>query len=665
MMQFSNSCEPAFTRTGFCNWKDATRCFNRHEHSASHAEAVMKWGSYCAGLNVANQLNSKRVDEQKLATRMLLKILSSIRYLARQGIAIRGHSADEGNLQALIHLQSDDSNEFRHWISRRVSFVSHDIQNEYLQLMAHHVLRSLLDRIRQAQYFSLVADEVTDQARQHQLGISVRWVDDDFFIHEDFIELCEMPEGDAETITAIIKDCLCRMSLPVTACRGQCYDGASVMSGKVAGVSQRISSLEPRAVYVHCLAHSLNLALQDSARALPLYRDMLEYVKDIVNLIRMSPKRSALLNRVRENATDNRSVGRSLRPLCPTRWTCRHEAIRSIIDSYKELLLTLEEIASTDKSDAGTKARGLQSQMQSFSFFFSVQTGLLIFERTELLSKVLQAKDMTVTGAVKAADQASHNIQQLREDGAWSSLWSSCVTQAAQLDVDEPTLPRMRHPPRRFDSASSPCVLTAEQHHRMLFFQLVDNILTSIKSRLLQPNMQFYSDSEDVILTAANTKVMLMMPTERQQYENSIQSVCEHFGSDLDVRRITLQLDMLCDLVNGKPVKNMQDVVEIIKTLGPVRRLYGELSKLLRLLMVIPATSATAERSFSCLRRVQNYLRSTMSQERLNHLLILHAHRDVTDTLDLNAVARDFVSLNDFRRNLFGYARDLSKPKNN
>jgi hypothetical protein len=111
---------------------------------------------------------------------------------------------------------------------------------------------------------------------------------------------------------------------------------------------------------------------------------------------------------------------------------------------------------------------------------------------------------------------------------------------------------------------------------------------------------------------------------------------------------------MLHGLVNGKPVKSMQDIVEVITILGPVRRLYAELSKLLTLLMVIPATSATAERSFSCPRRVQNYLRPNMNQQRLSNLMILHVHRDLTDTLDLEAVARDHVSINEFQRNLFG-----------
>ena len=42
-------------------------------------------------------------------------------------------------------------------------------------------------------------------------------------------------------------------------------------------------------------------------------------------------------------------------------------------------------------------------------------------------------------------------------------------------------------------------------------------------------------------------------------------------------------------------------------------------------------TSATAERTFSTLRRLKNYLRSNMSQERLNHTIILHTCKDRTD----------------------------------
>jgi len=114
--------------------------------------------------------------------------------------------------------------------------------------------RMLLTKMRNAQYYSIICDEVTDQARQHQVGISIRWIDENFGVQEDFVELGLLPAGDAETITKMIKDSLCRTSLPINLCRGQCYDGASVMSGNISRVKQKIAGEERRAVYVHCVS---------------------------------------------------------------------------------------------------------------------------------------------------------------------------------------------------------------------------------------------------------------------------------------------------------------------------------------------------------------------------------------------------------------------------
>ena len=64
--------------------------------------------------------------------------------------------------------------------------------------------------------------------------------------------------------------------------------------------------------------------------------------------------------------------------------------------------------------------------------------------------------------------------------------------------------------------------------------------------------------------------------------------VYEHFGSDLYIKSLTLQLDMLYDLVDDKRVESISGIVETAKNLHPVRRLYAELTKLLFLLMVMP-----------------------------------------------------------------------------
>jgi len=63
--------------------------------------------------------------------------------------------------------------------------------------------------------------------------------------------------------------------------------------------------------------------------------------------------------------------------------------------------------------------------------------------------------------------------------------------------------------------------------------------------------------------------------------------------------------------------------------------------------------NAISERSFSAKQRIKTYLRSTMSQGRLNSTMVLHIHKDLTDHLGLPSVAKCFVSKSDYRMSKF------------
>ena len=60
------------------------------------------------------------------------------------------------------------------------------------------------------------------------------------------------------------------------------------------------------------------------------------------------------------------------------------------------------------------------------------------------------------------------------------------------------------------------------------------------------------------------------------------------------------------------------------------------------------------ERSFSAMKRGKTYLRSTSGDSRLNHLMMLHVHKDRTDALTLVDVANDFVGEKENRKQLVG-----------
>lgn len=97
---------------------------------------------------------------------------------------------------------------------------------------------------------------------------------------------------------------------------GQCYDGASAMSGKRAGLKTLLQNDNPKAVYVHCYAHTLNLAMNDVFKIEGRLESTLSVCNEICKLVKNSPKRDALLKMFKEEDMDT-SPG--LRTMCPTR----------------------------------------------------------------------------------------------------------------------------------------------------------------------------------------------------------------------------------------------------------------------------------------------------------------------------------------------------------
>ena len=69
-----------------------------------------------------------------------------------------------------------------------------------------------------------------------------------------------------------------------------------------------------------------------------------------------------------------------------------------------------------------------------------------------------------------------------------------------------------------------------------------------------------------------------------------------------------------------------------------VKDFYSEVIALVKLYLASPATNAVSQRSASAMRRLKNWLRSTMSQERLNHCMLLSIHKEKTDEINLKCI---------------------------
>lgn len=94
---------------GFCNWKDATISFRQHEKSLCHKEAVEKLLTLPATTTDIGEMFSSTLAQEKAENRhCLLKVLETLRFLARQGCGIRGHDESDGNFYQLLNFFCKD-----------------------------------------------------------------------------------------------------------------------------------------------------------------------------------------------------------------------------------------------------------------------------------------------------------------------------------------------------------------------------------------------------------------------------------------------------------------------------------------------------------------------------------------------------------------------------
>ena len=150
----------AFFVEGFQNWKKAVERFQVHEGAECHREAKLKL-CLSKAPTIAEQLNVQAAKTKAENRRMLLKLISSLKYLLRQGLAIRGHCESEGNLYQLLSLRCEDDPLLKRWLQQQ-QYLSHEVINEIITLLGNTLLRELLAHIREAFWFSVMADETAD-----------------------------------------------------------------------------------------------------------------------------------------------------------------------------------------------------------------------------------------------------------------------------------------------------------------------------------------------------------------------------------------------------------------------------------------------------------------------------------------------------------------------
>jgi len=191
----------------------------------------------------------------------------------------------------------------------------------------------------------------------------------------------------------------------------------------------------------------------------------------------------------------------------------------------------------------------------------------------------------------------------------FDELYSSVTLTCEEHGLDAITLPRRRRPPPRFTgNADAHHSDTPQAHYRSAFFAVIDSAVTQLCDRFdkEKPRVETYLSLENMLLTGAIDEQLCITYPE------------------LASTNLEVQLPMFC---NSYTFDTVSEAQKLLQNMVPeVRSLFfPAVEVLMRLLLICPVSSCAAECSFSASRRLKNWLRSNMTQQRLNAVSVCHS----------------------------------------
>ncbi|XP_045404253.1 zinc finger MYM-type protein 1 isoform X1 [Lemur catta] len=636
------------------NWKKALEKFRKHEKSEMHLKSLKFWREYqFCDITVDDNLSihSKQIEGNK---KYLKLIIENILFLGKQCLPLRGKDqsisyVNKGNFLELLEIRAKDKGEeiFRLMNSQVDFYNSTQIQSDIIEIIKTEMLQDIVNEINDSSAFSIICDEIADRATKEQLSVCVRYPQKSpkaVIIKERFLGFVDVEEMTGTHLHRTIKAYLQRIGVDLNKIRGQAYDSTTNLRAKFNKIAAEFKKEEPRALYIHCYAHFLDLAVIRFCKDVKELRGTLNTLSSLFNTIHMSGEMLADFRNICK-LSQNKTCKKHISQSC---WTVHERTLLSVIDSLPEIIEALEVISShSSDTSLADELSDLLRLISRFEFVFCLKFLYRVLSVTGILSKELQSKSIDIFSLPSKIEAILECLSSERNDIYFKTIWDEAEEICQKItckgfEVEKPSLQKRRKIQKTMDLGNSDTMFlptSAEEQYKVnIYYQGLDTVLKNLK--LCFSEFDYYKIKQIS---------ELLFKWDEPLNETIAKHVQEFYKFDAD---IIPELRFYHHYAKFNFVID-SDCIDFI-SLGYLFIQHGLpnnipcITELLFIALSWPITSASTENSFSVLPHLKTYLCHTMGQEKLSGLALMAVEQELVNKLmepeRLNGIVEKFIS---------------------
>ncbi|XP_022177681.1 zinc finger MYM-type protein 1-like [Myzus persicae] len=419
------------------------------------------------------------------------------------------------------------------------------------------------------------------------------------------------------------------------------YDGAASMQGCYSSVKTLVQEKNPRAIYVWCFAHVLNLVVVDRCDKNIVTRIFFANLQSLVSFMR-ARKRTALFIEAQKKYYPNERICK-IKNFSNTRWTSHHQVLRVICTKYKAVMKTLKDLSLSHDRETSSTAKNLQTVMSSFMFSSSID----------------------FIQALTIVDNCAKSLSDMREDHLADRLLDDARQFAEDNGLKQRCFPNKRKIIKKVmdgeNKGNETIFLSPNKRYKVEVYNTVlDQIVSSITSRFegarkILADLSFFSYErlisinegcsipEDCFIYLKTWIQTIQIDELKMEYITFAKCFME-LKNGINIKKLHKESgsdnenddDELNDSSSDTETESNTDTqqitaLDIIKLLNSYNLISAlpNLYTAYKYACTIPATSASCERSFSKLKLIITRLRSTMKQNLLEPIMLLSCERNI------------------------------------